>query len=322
MPVENTDTQLTDEQLAQQDGEQVIDSSSEGGDSADQGDGADGYFLNVDERTRYKTRDEAVTGFKNAGTRIAELSAWEKEVGDVYDVHDPRQVSAILAEYIQMKEAAASAAEKESGKGAQETHTVDLSKLSPKEREAFAWLQKVAPDLGYVPKSELKALQDKIASIESGLGNFTATQTAQNVAAGKSQITQLLTSAKLPTDPEFSSFIEDSMAAWIKADAKRISQWQQGGQAANTLLGEAFKYVKASLDRLKVSTAASYQGSRHGGSNKPPITRLPQQGLALRKGGVQAPKKGAAKPTSADLHNAAWALANKRWGGNTDDTGE
>jgi len=322
MPVD-TDTQINDEQVINTGDEQVTDSSSDSGDSGDQGDGADGYFLNVDERTRYKTADEAITGFKNAGQRIAELSAWEKEVADVYDVHDPRQVASILEEYIQLKEAQASAAAQEKGnKGEQATHTVDLSKLTPKEQEAFAWLQKVAPELGYVPKSELKALQDKIATIESGLGNFSATQAAQQVAAGKSQITQLLTAAKMPVEPEFASFVEDSMAAWIKADAKRVATWKQGGQAASALLNEAFTYVKGNLARMGVSKAASYQGSRQGGSNKAPITRLPQQGQALRKGGSVQRTQQKAKPSPADLHNAAWALANKRWGGETGDSGE
>ena len=315
---EPIDTQV-DEQVDQQDADgQVSDSQGgENGDSDSQSD-TDSYFLTVDDRTRYKTQEEAVKGFQNAGKRIAELSAWEKEIADVYDVHDPKQIAAIVDEYIQMKEAQAKAEADAAGKGKETTAThTDVTKLSPKEQAAFEWLKKVAPDLGYVPKAELDSLKKEIEQLKSGLGNFEQEQVVAKVEAGRTQIKQLLTNAKLPTDDEFSNFIEDSMTAYIGSDKARLAIWRKGGPAVQSLLNEAFNYVKKHFGRVgtqtAISTAASYQGSKQGGSNKATIKRLPQQGATV-KTGKTAQNEGTKKPSSADIHNAAWALAQKRWG--------
>src|SRR5271157_3674849 len=96
------DTQL-DEQQQQVEQDQTTDVQSTTDDSTD-----NQYFLEVDERTKYKTAEDAQKAYKEAGERIAQLSSWEKEIGKAYNA-DPQQVAAALDEYLQMKEAQAQA---------------------------------------------------------------------------------------------------------------------------------------------------------------------------------------------------------------------
>ena len=292
-------------------------------DPATQGTGDDEYFLTVDDRTRYKTSEDAQKAFKEAGERIATLSTWDKEIGKAYNA-DPQQVAAALDEYLQMKEAQAQAdAQKaaEQGKTAdvQATHSVDESKLTPKEREALAWIKKVAPALGFVPKADLDALKTKIDQLETGVAGQSAARLEAQEQEGSGQLKQMITAAKLPTDPKFAMFVENSVAAWVNQSKERVDKWHRGGAGAMALLKEGFEYVTESLSPLRATSAAGYQGKKSGSVHTGP-KRLPQVGSSL---GQKRPAVAqGAKPTTSDIHNAAWAAANKAWDGATSDGGE
>src|ERR1700688_348397 len=59
-------------------------------------------YLAVNDRTVYKTKDDAVRGYNEAASRIAQLSGWEKQAKQ-YGLTDPAQLDAIAKELLQAR---------------------------------------------------------------------------------------------------------------------------------------------------------------------------------------------------------------------------
>lgn len=303
------------EDTLQQDVEQVQDPQV---DPATQDGTDDTYFLEVDDRTKYKTVEDAQKAYHEAGERIAQLSTWEKEIGKVYGA-DPSQIAAALDDYIKIKsEQERAAADK--GKPAVEsaTHTDDVQ-LTPKEQEALKWLQKVAPKLGFVPKKELDEVRSALAELRTGNEENASARLETQIATGQGTLKGLIKENKLPDSPEFASFVEDAVAGWVNQSQARQTQWHKGGSAAQDLLKQGFEYVMNGTAALRSGTAKpTYQGRNSGTTGT--VKRLPQVGskLATGKTTAQQPKKLSAQ----EIHEAGWAAATKKWTGSSGDSGE
>jgi hypothetical protein len=97
------------------------------------------------------------------------------------------------------------------------------------------------PSLGDAARKNRQAKQQQEEPAPAPAPAVAATPTQQ-------QIQQLLILNKLPTDKEFSDFVENSMAAWINADQTRIARWKAGGDSATNVLNEAFAHVIKNLN--------------------------------------------------------------------------
>jgi hypothetical protein len=305
----------------QQDVDQVVDGKVEGTqdvqDTTD-GSGSDSYFLEVDDRTKYRTAEDAQKAYREAGERIAQLSEWDKAIGKVYDA-SPQQVAAALEEYVQLKEAQAQAEAAAKGKsaGEQATHTDDVQ-LTPKELEAFKWLQKVSPKLGYVPKAELDAIKAELEELRGGVSEQSQARLDSQVETGEGTLRTWIKDAKLPDNPEFAEFISDSVAAYFNRSAQRQEAWFKGGAQAQTILKEAFDYVVKNLGYVRGAAKPTYSGSNKGSTT---VKRLPQVGSTLGKG-TTGQQKQAPKLTPKEIHEKAFALAQSKWNGTAGDNGE
>lgn len=307
MPAEDEvlDQGTTDEGVV--DGESQDDQSTSG----DSGSG-DEDFLVVDERTKYKTREDAVKAYQSAGQRISQLSAWDKEVGQAFNVSDPRQVAAALREYLEMKEAAKAAAGQ--GKtGTQATRSNDATELSKEEQDALKWLEKVSDRLGYVPKAEFEKVMDRLNKLEGGLTAQDEANQARQVEQGRGQLVSLLTEAKLPANEEFTNFMEQSITNWVNSDKGRIERWQAGGKSAEALVKEGFDWAKKVLTQVQRPATANYQEKKQNATQSRPKT-LPQAGGTPNKRSAQP---GKPEGITSEMHKRAWELLQSRIGGAT-----
>jgi hypothetical protein len=307
------DTPLDEQQ------QEVVEQDQTQVDPATQDTGDDEYFLTVDDRTRYRTAEDAQKAFKEAGERIATLSAWDKAVGSQYDA-DPEQVAAALEDYIKIKAEQAKAATAAGKQQSAETHTDDVQ-LTPKEQDALKWLKKIGPQLGYVPKTELEEVKSALAELKAGNESYAQAQLATQEAAGQGTLNSLIKANKLPEDPKFSAFVENSVAAWVNQSQKRVETWHRGGAAAQDLLKQGFEYVmNDGLNFLRNGKGTTTYQGKNLGTTTGTVRRLPQVGSKL--GTARPQQRQTAKPTAKEIHEAAWAAANKRWTGTSGDSGE
>lgn len=319
MPDLNNDQALDTQDLDQQqpDGDQ-----NTSGDSGSD----DGDFLTVNERTRYKTREDALRGFTEAQTRITSLSQWEK-VAKQYGLTDPAQINQVVRELLDLrksaqagKTAASDASQQPTGK----THSDD--DLSAEDQAALKWLQKMAPRLGYVPKADLdKTVAELKAQVDELKGGQQSTEEqARNAAIdhGSSELTKLMTDAKLPTDEDARGAFETLIRAWIEADESnelRARFFASPSERA-AVVKEGFEQVRKTFGKFTGgSSPASYAANKNAAARRS-TQPLPQQGASRGtqpgKGGNSRPNQGGPRTDpNRDQHEKAWEIAEKIFSG-------
>jgi len=310
---------MADTPLDEQQQEVVEQDQTQQDDQSTSGAGDNEYFLTVDDRTRYKTAEDAQKAFHEAGERIATLSQWEKTIGSQYDA-DPEQVAAALEDYIKIKAEQAKATAAAGKTQSAETHTDDVQ-LTPKEQDALKWLQKIGPKLGYVPKAELEEVKSALAELKAGNESQTQARMETQETSGRGTLNSLIKENKLPEDPKFALFVENSVAAWVNQSQKRVETWHRGGSAAQDLLKQGFEYVmNDGLNFLRNGKGTTTYQGKNLGTTTGTVKRLPQVGSKL--GTARPQQRQTVKPTAKEIHEAAWAAANKRWTGTSGDSGE
>ena len=310
---EELDTQGTEVDV---DGTNDADGNSDGG-SDDQGNEP---FLVVNDRQTYKTREEAIRGINEAGTRIAQLSAWEKEL-DRYGVKDPRVAAQLFDELLEARTKLAEA-EKAAGKSSAQdqnkTQTDDEADLSKEDKAALAWLKKHAPRLGFVPKEELQSLKKEIEELKTSTAQDKEASQEQRrqsaVAEGRSAVASFLTTDKI--DLAKQRTVETLIAAWINADDARVDRFHAGGSVQQALLKEGYEEAKKELgwgqSQQNNGTSTAVNKGKALVRNK----TLPQAGAANRgsrqNDGVRKDAAGR-KDHIGSVHDKAWEIASKHF---------
>jgi hypothetical protein len=201
-------------------------------------------FLAVDDRTTYKTREDAIKGIRNAGQRIASLSGYEK-IAKQYSLSDPSQLIPLL-------NAGLAASKKQDGNAAQKTDgdsdVFSDPNLTPREKQALKWLQKSAAQLGYVPKTELVAMQEQLKKLEERFETTSKTSEEKElqtrVNEGKNYLRSFMTEAKLNVkDAKLVKFVEAAIVDFIESDEANLERFNAGGETLKTLVKEAFDDV-------------------------------------------------------------------------------
>lgn len=308
-----TEDQSTSDQTGDQDGE-----NGQGGNADD-----NQYFLTVNDRTRYRTQDEAIQAFEQAGQRIAALSNWERTAKQ-YGISDPEVVAQLFDELLEARTKLAQlTAQPKEGQSAGQpatpaTNASDAS-LSKEEREARAWLQKTFPELGVVTKEQLQKIMERLDGIDQGFQTQRAEQHDLLVEESTGKVAQWMAADKFNDDADKSlqTMIERSITAYINSDPKLVKRWQAGGAALEKVLHEGYDYAKKALSLLRVNSSASYANSKAGAQNRNP-RRLPQPGLPPRQGNKQGAgnqqQKKSGEAEWQDAHERAYQAAQAAWG--------
>lgn len=293
MAFEDTDTQLLDDVDVDQSGQDTTDDSNDD-------------FLVVDDRTKYKTQEDAIKAYQEAGKRISSLSVWEKTAKE-FGLTDPKQIRALAAEALAGRKAAEAAKGKPNAEGTgNKTTSDDDAELTPEEKKALDWLKKNAVKAGYVPKDELEALKKQL----EGLTNFQKQSSEERfnslVETGRSQLKTLMTTDKLPVDnEEVMSVIEDAIAQYVNSDEERVNRFYAGGDVTKGLLEEAYKRVSKAFGLVKANATTDY------------ATRKTQ---VVARNAKPLPRNGAPKNEqgkkeigiTSKTHDAAWEMFQKK----------
>lgn len=205
-------------------------------------------FLAVNDRQVYKTREEALKAYNEAGSRIAELSRWEKQ-NKQYGINDPQQQAALYDELIALRKEKADAAA-QAGKTAQAAPQQELSK---EKQEVLKLLKEMSPalakELGYASKAEieetlkeLNALKEWRTSQEEAKTQDTEQQYQSRLETSETKASQWMKDAGIddPNGTKLKRLIAPSIKEYINADEERIARWNRGGSQLESVLKEAF----------------------------------------------------------------------------------
>jgi polyhydroxyalkanoate synthesis regulator phasin len=340
MPAHDQDTLDVDLDEQGQGEVENVDQDADAGDSSEGGDDQRNVapqrkpFLEVDERTRYMTADEAKRGFSEAGKRIAALSAWEKELKEYGDL-SPSDVRAYLDELIESRQTAETmrqqlgqlqkerdSSQRESGQSnSAQTRVSGEAKLTREEKDAVDWLKQQAPNLGFISKEEAMAkineLSQKAGRIE-GLEQRLAQQDQRYfnslVNEGRTKLKSWMGEDSFADDDEGSlqMFIENSMQAWINSSEQRIKRFQAGGDMMEQLLKEGYDRAKKALGLIRPATAASSYVKNKADALKRNVRKLPNHAAQPNnvRPNLGKPKKKIDSSGNRDWigekHNEAW----------------
>jgi hypothetical protein len=266
-------------------------------------------FLPVNERTVYKTREDAIRGYNEAASRIAQLSGWEKQA-KAYGLSDPKQLDAVAKELLELRKEKADAAAKL--QAAPKTDPAD-----PKAKESQQ-VKEYLKNLGYVSKEDqaaaLKELQDRLDRFEQSGKQSEELRFQNQEAEARNDVGGYLTAAGVKDDANGTKLqvVGTLVKDWINNDEERIERWTRGGVTAKNLVKEGFDQMLNALGWKPAVTPAAGQlkptDPGYAAAKAKAVAtnrKLPAQGTGKAHGDGSKPKvlKGHINPA---LHDKAW----------------
>jgi len=202
-------------------------------------------YLSVNERTVYKTKEDAVKGYNEAASRIAQLSGWEKQAKQ-YGLSDPAQFKAVADELLALRKEKADAA------AALKNQPAKVDPADPKAKET-AQVREYLKNLGYISKEDqdaaLKELREQIAEMKQSGTRSEELRFQNQEAEARNDVGTYLSAAGVKDDANGSKLqiIGTLVKDWINNSDERIAQWTQGGISAKNLVKEGTEAMIAAL---------------------------------------------------------------------------
>ena len=279
-------------------------------------------FLPVNDRTIYKTREDAVRGYNEAANRIQALSQWEKEAKQ-WGLADPTQLRAVANELLQLRREKAELA----ATAGRRTAEPKVDPADPKAKEA-AQVREYLKGLGYVSKEDqaaaLQELRDFMNEQRQQSSQSTELRFQTQESDARDDVVGYLESDGFKDDGTGMkmSIVGTLIKDWINGSDERVEQWSRGGRSSQALVKEGYGFVMQHLG-WKASAATTAAGNLkptdpgYADAKAQALARgkkLPTQGTATTRGkdgkfasGGPPKQKGA---INAELHEAAWAHIN------------
>lgn len=265
-------------------------------------------FLVVDDRTVFKTREEAIHASHEAGQRIAQLAPYEKTLGK-YGITDPRAVSGLLDELIAFRQAKDAAA-----KAPKTEPKAEAATLTKEDKEIREYLKKVAPELGFVSKDALEALKAELDELKQGSASSQEVRTQSLIEDGESKIGSYLSAAKIDdADGSRMKVVGTLIKSWIESDpsGELTERFFRGGRSLEAVVKEGYDQAmktlgwQAPVDTTKPNAAATYAQNK--GKQVVVNKKLPAEGSATKGPAAIKPRQNPGKPDHIrDLGEKAW----------------
>jgi len=267
-------------------------------------------FLPVNDRTVYKTREDAIQGYNAAAQRIQELSAWEKSAKQ-WGLGDPRQFDAVANELLQLRREKAEAAAQAGKRNTSEPK----DPTDPKAKEA-AQVREYMKNLGYVSKEDqeeaLKELREAVAEMRNQGSQSRELGFQLQEADARDDVAGYIAAAgfKDPSGVK-ANVVGTLIKDWINSSEERIDEWSKGGRAAKALVKQGYDLAIGSLEwkpegasRQAAATSSDYSVSKARAMQQ--NRKLPAQGTGRDDKGKFTPKQKG--HINAALHEKAWEL--------------
>lgn len=200
-------------------------------------------YLSVNERTVYKTKDDAIRGYNESASRIAQLSHWEKQA-KAYGLTEPGQLKAVADELLQ--------ARKELAEAKKQATAPKVDSTDPKAKETQQ-VKEYLKNLGYISKEDqeaaLKEFRDQIAEMKQSGARSEELRFQNQEAEAKNDLGGWLSKdgVKDGADGRKSAVVATLIKDWVNNDDDRVAKWASGGIGAKALIKEGYDFVMQDL---------------------------------------------------------------------------
>ena len=267
-------------------------------------------YLSVNERTVYKTKDDAVRGYNEAASRIAQLSGWEKTAKQ-YGLNDPKQFDAIAQELLNARKQLADAAKQAS--------TPKSDPADPKAKETQQVREYLKAN-GFISKDDqdaaLKELREQIEEMKQSGSRSEEMRFQNQEAEARDNVGGWLASAGIKDDAMGTKLavVGTLVKDWINNDEERIDRWSRGGVSAKGLVKEGFDFAMKALDWKGAAATTAATGQLK--PTDPGYAAAKAKAMATNKklpapGTAKDAPKGTPKQKghiNAELHEKAWKM--------------
>ena len=247
------------------DGSQVVDNAA-GGEGANDG-ANDQPFLQVNERTIYKTPDEAKAGFVEAQKTITSLSGMKTLVESYVGKGNasPEVIKSLFEELVaaRAEKAAAAAKTKNTSSGGDEDPRFEgkSAEQIAEIKKADKWFQDQAEKRGYVTKESIKALEDKLAAIEAAPEKQLEAANSDAIRTGREWLDKQLGEAKLSlTDGELKR-LTGRIQAYVDGDEETLGRWWNAVRSGNRSEQQSIIKEAAEFALPSVKPGASFKSA-------------------------------------------------------------
>lgn len=300
-----------------------------GGAGADNSQNQD--FLVVNDRTKYRTSEDAIRGWNEAQGKITSFSPIERVLEKFYgkDGIKPELIDQHLSQLVKSLEDKKAAEAAEAAKGSSEADTARFAGKSADEikqiKAAEQWFRDQAEKNGYVSKDSVKKLEEKLAALEAAPDQNYASSQTEMVNHSRQQLQQWLTEGNVQLNEAEVQKLANRIQGYVDGDPDNLAAWQSAvkrgdAKACEALVREATEIFLPTVKK-GAALVAKAAGVARAGTTKAALvasTRKPlpqggagREGNAGRKPGVLPQHRGIRSP---ELAARALALLN--------DTGE
>lgn len=246
------------------DGSQVDNAAGAGGAN----DGAnDQPFLQVNERTIYKTPDEAKAGFVEAQKTITSLSGMKTLVESYVGKGNasPEVIKSLFEELVaaRAEKAAAAAKTKNTSSGGDEDPRFEGKSAEEIKaiKAADKWYKEQAEKHGFVSKTELEKLQAEMAELKGAPEKQLESANNDAIRTGREWLDKQLSDAKLSlTDGELKR-LTGRIQAYVDGDEETLGRWWNAVRSGNRAEQQSIIKEAAEFALPSVKPGASFKSA-------------------------------------------------------------
>lgn len=272
-------------------------------------------YLAVNDRTVYKTREDAIRGYNEAANRIAQLSAWEKQAKQ-YGLSDPKQLDAVANRISEL--------EKKLADAEKQVKAPKVDPADPKLKESEQ-VKKYLRENGFITKEEqaeaLKELRDQLEEMKQSGKQSEELRFQNQEAEARNDVGTWLSSSGIKDDANGTKLavVGTLIKDWINNDEERVERWSKGGVTAKALVKEGYDFALKALEWKGTPATPAVPGqlkptdpgyaaakAKAIAANK----KLPAPGTGRGHGDGSKPKVQKGHITPA-LHDKAWEVFQK-----------
>lgn len=284
--------------------------------------GDDKPFLTVNDRTSFKTAEDAVKSFGESGERIATLSQWER-LKDEFGVETVEEARELLNELVdrRAREKAAGDRDQDPGKPAAKPADDPSSGLSDEDKKAVAYFKRLGVPISGDMDGLRKQIDELKTSIQSGQESDNERHASAMIESGRSVLTEFVKGADLLGDDQkvnqkltaraeraIRSYLEDTSIDEKTGDVRPgspLARFYRGGNAQREVVKEAFEDFLETFTHGKSRGVAGYEKDKQDAKNPKPLPK----GASAADVGVGADRK---PESMVDTHNKAWGIFERK----------
>lgn len=260
-------------------------------------------FLQVNERTIYRTPEEAKAGFLEAQKSITSLSGLKKVVEEYVGANNasPALIKQLFDELVAARrEKAEAAAAKKATPSGGDAEDPRFEGKSQDEiaaiKRADKWYKEQAEKNGFVSKTELEKLQQELAELKGAPEKQLEAANNDAILKGREWLDAQLTAAKVAlTDAEMKR-LTGRIQAYVDGDEETLGRWWDAVRSGNrseqqAIIKEAAEFALSSVKpgaslKAPVAAAAKTRAQLQRTTARP----LPTQGVGKGQERANQPK--------------------------------